>query len=132
MNQTRLKMMDYPKMAKSKTRTHLIILRQLVLTLNKFNKFNRISTNKRRGDCKSHRACLYDPAYPVSQEIWPPRAIFLRKFAPPWGTYFLGNMSPSSEIWPPRKHSLLHCFKLGNREAFSKMKMLKVFVSNYG
>ena len=61
-----------------------------------------------------------------------------RKFAPPTicppppGPYFLGNMAPLSEIWPPQKHSLLHSFKLGNREAFSKMKILKVFFSIYG
>ena len=58
---------------------------------------------------------------PVSQEICPP----------PWGPYFLGNMAPPSEIWPPRKHSLLYRYKLGNREAPSKTKMLKVFVSIY-
>ena len=50
---------------------------------------------------------------------------------PPWGPYFLGNMAPPSEIWPPRKHSLLYRYKLENREASSKAKILKVFVSIY-
>ena len=48
-----------------------------------------------------------------------------RKFAPPPDHI-------SQEIWPPQKHSLLHRFKLGNRKAFSKMMILKVFVSIYG
>jgi hypothetical protein len=44
----------------------------------------------------------------------------------------LENMPPPpSEIWPPRKHSLLYRYKLGNREASSKTKILKVFVSIY-
>ena len=37
---------------------------------------------------------------PVSQEIWPPRAKFPRKFGP-GGPYFLVNTAPRSEIWPP-------------------------------
>ncbi len=41
------------------------------------------------------------------------------------------NMAPPSEIWPPRKHSLLHRYNLGNCEASSKNKTLKVFVSIY-
>jgi hypothetical protein len=51
-------------------------------------------------------------------------------FGPP-GPNFLGNMAPPSEIWPPRKHSLLYRYKDGNREASSKTKILKVFVSIY-
>jgi hypothetical protein len=43
-----------------------------------------------------------------------------RKYAP-----------PPLEIWPPGKHSLLYRNKLGNREASSKTKILKVFVSIY-
>ena len=53
-------------------------------------------------------------------KLWPLRAKFPRKFAP-----------PPSEIWPPRKHSLLYRCKLGNREASSKTRILKVFVSIY-
>ena len=45
--------------------------------------------------------------------------------------YFLGNMASPSEIWPPRKDSLLYRYKLGNREASSKTKIVKVFVSIY-
>ena len=51
---------------------------------------------------------------PSPKKRFPPPAIFPRKFA-----------------LPPRKHSLLHRFKLGIREAFYKMKILKVFVSIY-
>ena len=40
-------------------------------------------------------------------------------------------MASPSEIWPPRKDSLLYRYKLGNREASSKTKILKVFVSIY-
>jgi hypothetical protein len=64
------------------------------------------------------------------------------KFGHP-GPNFLGNLAPlgaifptkyappPSEIWPPRKHSLLYRYKLGNREASSKTKIIKVFVSIY-
>ena len=52
------------------------------------------------------------------------------KFGPP-GPNFLGNMSSLSEIWSPLKDSLLYRYKLGNREASSKTKILKVFVSIY-
>ena len=41
------------------------------------------------------------------------------------GANFFGGQI-SWDAGPPRKHSLLHRFKLGNREAFSKMKILKV------
>jgi hypothetical protein len=74
----------------------------------------------------------------VSQEIWPPPPKFgpppgqiSLEIWPPWGPYFLGNMASPSEIWSPRKHSLLYRYKLGNREASSKTKILKVFVSIY-
>jgi hypothetical protein len=60
----------------------------------------------------------------------PPAPNFLGYLAP-WGPYFLGNMASPSEIWPPRKDSLLYRYKLGNREASSKTKILKVFVSIY-
>jgi hypothetical protein len=74
---------------------------------------------------------------PVSQEICPPP----KKIWPP-GPNFLGNLDPlgaifprkydpTSEIWPPQKHSLLYRYKLGNCEASSKTKILKVFVSIY-
>jgi hypothetical protein len=50
-----------------------------------------------------------------------------RKYAPPP----LEICPPPLEIWPPGKHSLLYRNKLGNREASSKTKILKVFVSIY-
>jgi hypothetical protein len=63
-------------------------------------------------------------------QLWPPRAKFPRKFGP-LGAIFPRKYDPPSEIWPPRKHSLLYRCKLGNREASSKTKILKVFVSIY-
>ena len=72
---------------------------------------------------------------PCSKQTRCPRKFGPPKFAPP-GPNFLGNMPPGppplpSEIWHPRKHSLLYRYKLGNREASSKTKILKVFVSIY-
>ena len=94
--------------------------------------FIRFSIYK-QGKLRTLKSILISPVQtatsgiPVSRETCPPPK---KNLAP--GSYFLGNLARSSEIWPPRKHSLLHRFKLGNREAFSKMKILKVFVSVYG
>jgi hypothetical protein len=49
----------------------------------------------------------------------------------PLGAIFPRKYDPTSEIWPPQKHSLLYRYKLGNCEASSKTKILKVFVSIY-
>jgi hypothetical protein len=79
------------------------------IKINKFNSFEGILMN-------FNSWCPRKYAPPPSEICPPPSEI-----CPP----------PLLEIWPPRKHSLLYRNKLGNREASSKTKILKVFVSIY-
>ena len=78
----------------------------------------------------SHAARCPRKFGPPPKNLAPPPAKFPKEIWPP-GNGFLGNMASPSEIWPLRKDSLLYRYKLGNREASSKTKILKVFVSIY-